>query len=370
MTVNATDPAANQPDHRLPIDSPGAIGSPGSYLSTHEPVSDSPAVDANGHAKSASHVSAAPARPSFGKPFGFLIAFMVLGGAFSPIVSLNNASAILALLSSNPILGYQLLSIDFMSVCMMLAGLSLLISSTRRGWASAVIFVCLGWLPLFGNAALQRMLIPHPSWNVTIDDFLQQSPFFMLGSLALLLATPRLRLLYPVPVAGGERASTIATPAKLPRGLSGTWLALLALALLIPPAWAVYRFMDKLPAGSLSLLWDLRSELLYPYAPAYVFALISVAMLGLLLFRRRWSSIGLLIAFLWLAPTLGAAWFFYGRIALGLLLPDDTTYPAGLGFDWLAAMAWTAYLLEAPQVRHLYPGGRRYSDLVTDVDVF
>jgi hypothetical protein len=45
-------------------------------------------------------------------------------------------------------------------------------------------------------------------------------------------------------------------------------------------------------------------------------------------------------------------------------------YPSGFGFDLLGAIAWTAYLTQSPQVHRLYPGHRRYNELVTDVDVF
>lgn len=310
-----------------------------------------------------------PNRPRVGKPLGFLIGFLILGGAINPVVTLFNLQKLLRLGAANHLLGLQLLSLDGLSSLMVLAGFSLL-SSRRWGWRCAVTLLALVPALLAAVAILQKLQVPAPDWRTVASNLLQQSPFFAPACLAFLLSVPRLRKLYagPAQVSGGKAALNAAkAPSDRPRGLFACWLGLLLLSLLVPPLWVVTRFTSV--ASSPSPAWDLRDSLLVPYLIEYLFAATCLALLVLLLLRRRWSSIGITITLLWAAPTLGLAWFVLARIG-AIAIPADALYPAGLGFDWFAAMAWTAYLLEAPQVHRLYPGSRRYAELVTDVDVF
>jgi hypothetical protein len=82
---------------------------------------------------------------------------------------------------------------------------------------------------------------------------------------------------------------------------------------------------------------------------------------------RRWSSVLLLVGALWLPVA--------AKVALALL----TVHQSPLLGELLSAsfllllqlaMAWSAYLLNAPRIAALYPGRKRRQDVRYDVDVF
>ena len=94
--------------------------------------------------------------------------------------------------------------------------------------------------------------------------------------------------------------------------------------------------------------------------------LLAILLLGL---GRKWGKLRAALLCLWLLPLFCVLQWLAMRMAPGVLPFLLQAVPA----PWFAAFGlagWTAYLFEAPEVHRLYPGSRRYRDLVTDVDVF
>jgi len=162
--------------------------------------------------------------------------------------------------------------------------------------------------------------------------------------------------------------------AGTPRGrpqLVRSWLFVLLLYMtLLPLAWCWHRVAEQPWLQVNRKFFDYFLLLERPFFVEFVFAGCCLVLAGLLIWHRHWSSIRTTILFLWAAPVLGMVW--HEAAGGPPLTPSDprALYPGGFGLDWPAALAWTCYLLESPQVHRLYPGSKRYRDMVTDVDVF
>jgi hypothetical protein len=117
-------------------------------------------------------------------------------------------------------------------------------------------------------------------------------------------------------------------------------------------------------------------------------ALMLLLVLGMLAWWRNWSAIQVSLVLLWswqgfvLAAWSIANWPDLLYLAGG---PEDSLPNRGFGllmligsgdrmapftFDFGALLIWTTYLTQSPQVHRLYPGHRRYSELLTDVAAF
>ena len=311
-------------------------------------------------------------RPRFGLPFGALIAVLLIFGSL--LVVLNVPRLILALqLAVSPAhMDMTALAFVVYGGGIALASLSLLVSSRRRGLIAAVSLHTLTCLLILAITIHDMMRASSGEWPALLmTEFLDRGPMVAAGAIAFLVTAPRMEQLYPRRRSDRRDAQRVEMRRRrlAPARLATSWLGLLILTLLIPLPWCWMRIAEE-PA--LVFAPDILHRFLVmegPFLVEFVFAVACLGLIGLLLLRRRWSSIRITIAFLWLAPTLGVVWFIIDRseaMSQGILV----LYPAGFGIDWFAALAWTCYLLEAPQVHRLYPGGRRYRDLVTDVDVF
>lgn len=193
--------------------------------------------------------------------------------------------------------------------------------------------------------------------------------FAACGCTAFLLATPRLRMVYPKSRAAAlvARPSLVASPAKV----MSYGRLVLVIFLVLPVGrltWSIATAPQQ--AGGPDAAPWLTQFIEQQLAPAG-FAIMMLCAAGWFWYRRRWSGVTMLIAFLWLLP-IGSRILAIStlRESAGTQLKVIAGLAGGAGFTLLAAMAWTAYLMESPAIHRLYPGHRRRNDLVTDVDAF
>jgi hypothetical protein len=268
--------------------------------------------------------------------------------------------------------------------CLLVSGLSLIVSSRRRGLVCAIAMmvlallvnvICAGITLVAGMAPFTAGLSLPARAVMTL---MGQGAVAAAGSLAYFLTTPRLLLLFP------RRQPQDLTPhltphlmppspgtTRLASRLHQTWLILLIGLLLVPVGWLAHPLRILLPLlPRLGEEPTVRAEL-QRHLVEYGFAALCLLLVILLLVWRRWSSIRFTIIALWLVLPVSLAWYVSISRSIGVGISSDLSlYPSGFGFEWLGVMAWTAYLTQSPQVHRLYPGHRRYSELVTDVDVF
>lgn len=189
------------------------------------------------------------------------------------------------------------------------------------------------------------------------------------GCTAFLLTTPRLQLVYPR--TGSQKIS--ARSLRAGRAALGQlpWRLVLVFFMVLPTVTLLLSVAGiiQLQIGNADSSWVTR--VLQQNRIQFGFVLMMLGAAAWFWFRRRWSGVTALIALLWLLP-IGSR-----LVAISALrgwesnqLQLIASQPSGAGFSFLAALAWTAYLLESPAIHRRYPGQRRRNDLVTDVDVF
>jgi hypothetical protein len=100
------------------------------------------------------------------------------------------------------------------------------------------------------------------------------------------------------------------------------------------------------------------------------FVLLTQLAASLLLWRtHRWRAIQIIIVLFWLLPAFKVLLWFIHMIAPAMPMP--TAFPQmSITSAAMFAVAWTAYLLEAPSISERYRGRKRQMNRVTDVDVF
>jgi hypothetical protein len=183
------------------------------------------------------------------------------------------------------------------------------------------------------------------------------------GWVAYLLASPRVAELFPgTTIRAGTRDQYRGLPRRLL--MIGFPIALALMAL--PPLLAGFAEGET---------QDDLARLGFASADRNGLVLIGLILLteivaGLLLWRsRRWRAIQTVILLLWLLAAF--------KVALWLVHLIEPAMPMPVAFQQMSitsaaifAVAWTAYLLEAPSISERYRGRKRQKDRVTDVDVF
>jgi hypothetical protein len=183
------------------------------------------------------------------------------------------------------------------------------------------------------------------------------------GWMAYLLTAPRVAELFPGTT---FRPGTRDYYRGLPRRLLMIGLPITLVLLAIP---------SLLPGLAGGESREHLTKLGYVEADGKGLALIGLVLLtqlaaSLLLWRtRRWRAIQIVIILFWLLPAFKVLLWFIHMIAPAMPVPT-AFQQMSITSAAIFAVAWTAYLLEAPSISERYRGRKRQKDRVTDVDVF
>lgn len=236
-----------------------------------------------------------------------------------------------------------------------LAGLVLMCWRRPAGFYVALFLLCLvpvatlcehlrfdDFLIDTGRAARQLLFI-----------ILQSGIFHTAGYVAFLLGVPAIRHAY------GFKGATDGQMVDAASWRARSWIGLLCFFLLLPMVGLVA--IPGNPGSAIVMYWEGRGFM--GQAVCLIFAVPLGVIAALLMKYRHRSSLRTAIAALWV---MGLAWpvsvittemtrIDFAMLQLWRYLGDLPHY---FGFDFAAALAWTAYLLNAPRIGALYPVSR------------
>lgn len=268
---------------------------------------------------------------------------------------------------------------DILSTAIMVIAAALLWRCRRQLSVHVMIFAL--WLPAPLFAARYWVLgIRDFSWHGqaifaanVVASFLVPLPW-----IGYLLETPEVRCLYPrrsdsaqmteLNEVAAAHATVVSIEGQTTRPGLGPWLSLLIMrfALWDPIDLTIRIAVDHTGQSLGEILVALTS---WRHATVIAVVLVQIAGAILLLCRRRWSSVLLLISILWLEPLI------HGFIEAGhglfwTLQSYGTTQLIGDAGFLLWPLPYTAYLLNSARVARLYPRQRDRLEKQRALDAF
>jgi hypothetical protein len=235
--------------------------------------------------------------------------------------------------------------------CHMIAGFALLFWRHPAGLHAAIIAI---WIAPSLHLA-QAILLSHQFHDASgllgelLLSGLNGGFFNALACSAFILGSPRLRRAYGIALAEDSKSMVGALPPSMMRI---SWIGCFCIYLCLPSLASFAPLARQF--GDMPIVLG---SLILPRSVVTTAVAVPFLAVALLLTKyRRHHHVIYAIVLLWLAVPLPFAVAFVPLLAGPLSLwKHAAQLLQGLGFDLIAAYAWTAYLLTAPRVRELYP---------------